>query len=1398
MRTYLLPLFVAALSVSAQPLAQNSNGLTKPPAVSIDSDEAPQAAQDPKAANDPKAAQDPKAAEAAALQAAKTRLQEFKKLVFDRRPSTVLKAWSAPELKPYDPAEEASKKGGAAASPEGGAGAASGTPGSAAPPRTSGGTMGGTTAASRRTASGRTMGGRTSAGQTSTGQTSIGQTSTGQTSTGQTMGGRAARSPARAGATTRVVTGLVVPAVPATPTTSPAIRLFAPKSSATSTTSSTALSAQQIQALIDADAGGESAPAAVGLGTAAPVAAGAGAADPALAAKVLKRELEMLQRDVTLSRWGKVAEFFDTFGEADRKGAYEHFLTVLLRHPNKPQTRLPANLQEKNRFSFEEALVLAGMAPGGFERAQAGRLAPIVRRAMDFGGVREEWIRLLQVEVSKDAAAMRVDRREAALVLSALKMDDELGAFLPTATEAEANGDRQALNLLARHALAMYAEDNRTQWLETAWEVTQSALAKGEIAAAEKTEALRRAVDLAPKVRAELGPAWLEESFTERPARGMEIVATIGGQVAAGFAQKARDADYRAAGLKLQKTAVEALLDTAPALAEQWRPTLELLAGGWVQEASHSNQFSKTTSFGSYMQRDSFGNVYWTNRRMGGGGQVMAIEPADVLAAQPSERWAALLGADMRPHFTTVSAQLWLKVNEYEKAFPYIERLASTNGRKAKELADEFLRVWRNNNNPNAANRGSNYIYVYGFDDRANSIPLTRSKQERNLAELADYVARLRALPMEPVDPNLLTNAFVAAHSLAEVYRLETIEAVFGEISALEPVVLGQLIGRMRMNLATVWRTPAVQKQAKTRRSQKEMMAEVAAGYETALTLARSSLASRGRHWSLLTAMATLLHDQNNFKKEAMPDSSFSEVRKGAFELLAEAADHYASIAESLTQNEETDVVFTSWFYAALGASDLGAIDETMVVANSQLPLIKEAMASLPEGSRERMEARFANLLFTRMSSVKPDIKFRYLKAGFEITGDHEQTKKAREVWQYYQDLIGEIRLEAVVDGSTQVGTRPFGVRVDIVHTDAIGRESGGFQKYATNQNNMPYAYNYGRPTENYRDKFHDAAIASLQENFEVLSATFNSENMAPLQGDEAGWQRTPYAYLLLQARGPQVDRIPELKLDLDFKDTTGFFIMPVVSSPVAVDASKPREQRPFEGLEVTQLLDERKVDEGQISLEVKAKSEGLVPDLEEILEIKAPGFRVRKTDDQGAAVVRFSPDQDAIESERVWLVALEPEDGNSTPGSFRFGAPKLEEMTTTYQRYDDADLETVSAQIALRRGPMGANPWWAWILLGACALLYLAWFFFAKPADADAVERVSGPRMPEKVTPFTVLALLEAIRADGRLGAEQHAQLDADALTIEAAHFGKGAEAGASAAVDLDGIARRWLGAAR
>lgn len=1227
----------------------------------------------------------------AAAQAAGKRLQEFKKLQFDRRPSAILAAWAAPELKPYDPAEEA--KGA-----EQGVGAALGAEAAPREPAVAAGV--------------------------------------------EDRGG--------------------------------------------------VLSAAQLQQLIDQAAAG--AEVAAPTAPAAPAAAPAGAqsaapTDAQLEQKRLQREMEMLQRDVTLSRWQNVAAFFTSLPEGERVAAYEHFLQVLPRHPVKQQQRVPPDLQEKNRFSFEEAFVLAGMAPGGFDKKQCKLVAPIVRRALDDGSVMEELVRLLEVEVSKADDAQRMDRREAAMLLSALEFDDELGPFLPTADEAEAANDREALNLLARHALARYAKEQRREWLGVAWRVTQAVLAKGEVGKEEKEEALRRAVELAPKVQEDLGPKWLADSFTARPERGMEIIATIGGQVATGFAEKARDDAYRAAGLKLQKTAVEALLDTAPELAEQWRPTLGLLAAGWIVEADYSRRFSKTVSFGPVMERDAFGNLFWTNQRRGGGGNISAVEPADLMEAQPSDRWAALLGDELRPHFTTVSAQLWLQVNEHQKAFPYIEQLAATNPRKAAELASEFLRVWMRNNNPNTDNRTNVYMFSFGFNQRANGIPLTRSKQQRNLDDLAGYVDRLRALDLD-IDEALLGDAFVAAHSVAEVYRIETIERVFGDTSGLSPMLLSNLLGKMRTNLATLWRVPAVQEANKTRRSQKQMLAEVARGYDVALTIAESAHENSGGHWALEAAVAAILHDKNNFAKEQKRSSDFAENRKAAFYKFEDAADNYASVAADLALDEENVMVYTTWFYAALGACDLGAIDEETVVAQSQLELIKKALDALPESCRDRHKGMFANLLFTRMSAVKPQIKFRYLQAGFEIVGDDPRAAEAKKLWDYYQDLVRELKVEVVVDGATAVGTAPFGVRVDIVHTAEIERESGGFQKYATNQNNQAFAYNYGRPLENYRDKFHDAAIQSLQEHFEILSVTFNSEAMESIRDEDPAWRRTPYAYLLLQARGPQVDRIPTIKFDFDFNDTSGFMILPIGSAPVAVDASRAAEQRPYGDLQVTQLLDERKIDEGKVTLEIRARSKGLVPDLDTFLELDPPGFAITNRDDQGAAVTKFSDDGERVESERVWLLAMEPADAGARPGNFRFGKPTIAGVTPLYQRYNDADLETVSEEIALRRALIAETPWWAWLLFGLAVVAYFAWFFFAPQARGAQEQEGVALRMPQHVTPFTVLGLLQAIAGRKDFAGAQRDELQRDIRRIEAAHFGRGDAAG----LDLEQIARDWL----
>ena len=416
--------------------------------------------------------------------------------------------------------------------------------------------------------------------------------------------------------------------------------------------------------------------------------------------------------------------------------------------------------------------------------------------------------------------------------------------------------DREALNLLARHYLAMHEREKKSIHLEQAWKVTQEALATGKVDRDQKDEAIRRAVELTPKIKEELGRSWLEASFTQRPDRGMELIAAIGGATAQGLQTHPFDPDYRTKSIELQKMAVDALLQKAPERGKQWASSLGLLAEAWLKEAEFSHKFDFSTSLGPRMQFDPFGNMYYSNwdqmspemMMQRQGNMPRPILTGDVVKNRPGPTWLALLGDGITPKFSTVFAQLYLKVNEEEKAFPYIEKLSATHPRQAKELAQEFLKTWTKNHDPNSQQmRRSRFFYVYGFESRAEGIPLTRSKQERNLVELAEWVKKLRKLPIGELDEKLLTGAFTACHSSAEVYRLDAINTVFGSFDALKPTTLAELIQQMRGNLIGVWRRPDEQEKQKTKRREKDIRGEVLRGYEVARSVVDQGLKTISR-----------------------------------------------------------------------------------------------------------------------------------------------------------------------------------------------------------------------------------------------------------------------------------------------------------------------------------------------------------------------------------------------------------------------------------------------------------------------------------------------------------------------------------------------------------------------
>ena len=1108
----------------------------------------------------------------------------------------------------------------------------------------------------------------------------------------------------------------------------------------------------------------------------------------------IEKEAKALQRNVTLGDWGAVRAYLATLEEGEAKAAYKQMLASLVKGPKKKQGRF-ANWQEKNHFAPEDVLGLALVTPLEHEEANLMQLGNLLLQCVKAGGLVEKMIELLHSELDVEESSLA--QQDAARILMAANYPVEAGAFLPSPEDAVAENDRAALNLLSRHYLARHAEDSKGGFLEQAWTVIQAVLASGEVEDKDKKEALKRAVDIAPQIKDELGQAWLDESFTARPDRGMEILSVIGGSSSNALMDKARDSGARFKNLELQTTAAEALLKAAPERAPEWASTLSLLATNWLREAIYTYDNDKSTQRGPMMERDFYGNFYYYNSRSRQSSNVpQAISTDEILDIRPSGEWLAFVDDGLKPKFAMIQAQLLLKVNEEEEAFPHIEAVAASFPERGKDLVEEFLRVWAKNNNPNDSNsRRNRYVYFYGYEQRADAIPLTRSKQERNLVDLARWVARIRELDLEGLDEKLIAGAFTAAHSIAEVYRVETIESVFGGMRSLDPEVLAELVQKMRINLVNVWREPNTQKEAKTKRRQRDIQNEVLRGYEVARAVTEQGLVDHPGSWQLQLARASVLHDENNFRQEISKDSEFAGKRQEAFREFEVAADAYVARLGELLEEEESTQVFETWFYAALGACDLGAIDEHKVAVEAQIARIQEKLEALPADRLQSHMDSFANTLFTRMGSVNPAVKFTYVRHGLDIVGDNERAEPAREVYDYYKDLVTEITLDVTLDGEDRVGTgEPFGIYVNLRHTKEIEREAGGFSKYLTNQNNSRYSWNYGRPTENYRDKFEEAAREALSEHFEVQSVTFNHPETNSRALEEYGWRVTPYAYILLQARGEEVDKVPSLRLDIDFLDTSGYAVLPVESSPVAVEAAAPpRDDRPFDQLRLTQTLDERQADEGKLLLEVQASALGLVPELESFLDLAPEGFDVVSTQDQGVSVSKFDEEGEdvAIVSERVWTVEMHAkEDLEELPKEFQFGRPLVETEEIDYQRYDDADLESVAAVISLeeRYGETSVSflPWIMALLVVAGASVGFVQY---RKLKKDVVP--TGPfQMPDQVSAFTVIGLLEQIDARNGLNAPQREELRTQITELEGVYF----KEGEADVPDLRRIAQAWI----
>jgi hypothetical protein len=370
----------------------------------------------------------------------------------------------------------------------------------------------------------------------------------------------------------------------------------------------------------------------------------------------LDDEMDGFHFAVTLGDWAHVKKQMRSWHPVEAKLAYAQILRSLANAPIDPEiqrritagAQIPRHILERNVFFTDDLLGLAACAPGPLSKENVKALAGMLRQALTNGVVIEHIVDRLALEAKKPAKSAVLTRRQCARLLADAGEIHAMGGFLPTPDVALKEKDLEALNLLARHYLDLHQREKKAGHLEKAWETTLNILAL-EGAREEKEQALRRAVELAPRIKEELGQNWLDQSYTKHPERGMDILATLGTMVAKGFQTSPHQTDLRLKSLQLQKTAVDALLKIAPDKADAWKATLTLLAANWLKEADFSRQYDRSTGADARMRRDFFGNFYFLNpdedmqqrqnMMMREQGLPQPIVTPEILRCAPSAAW---------------------------------------------------------------------------------------------------------------------------------------------------------------------------------------------------------------------------------------------------------------------------------------------------------------------------------------------------------------------------------------------------------------------------------------------------------------------------------------------------------------------------------------------------------------------------------------------------------------------------------------------------------------------------------------------------------------------------------------------------------------------------------------
>lgn len=1003
----------------------------------------------------------------------------------------------------------------------------------------------------------------------------------------------------------------------------------------------------------------------------------------------------------------------------------------------------------------DEIDAIADAAPGDLTDAHVALLGAILRRASAQNDAPKQWLAALKLGTARFGGDNPAKRLAAARLLLAAGMLDEAAKFLPPLADALQAGDAELLNFHARVEQGRLARGDAAA-ADRAWKILLAALADADASKEQREETIGRLILLIDKLPMETSGVWLREQFQDHPDRGLLLLAIATQQAEAIYAAGSRSP--REASLATIHRLAAAVLDageTDPA----WREPLQMLALMWLHEAQKAAGESQPI----LIVEDE--------------DEIRPLKPQALLATQPSQRWLQVLPPDTAALALRLTAHFSAAAGDWEATRR--QALTIEDNATRQKLVDTFLDAWAVELAPNSGEleqlmdeyrrqgySGARLVALRQqalqqlMDNRSDEgTALTRAAQVLQLEKLGKLLAELRQSGLPSPSADKLAEVFAGCHSPAEVFRADDIESVFGPLGELPPAIAAALTHKMRQNLAQEWRSLKVQELAGTQRTDQEVVREIRRGYALAIEITNQRIARAPSDAGAQLTLAQLTFDMAEFLYGIGVDlATYTKTRDEAFATFGKAADVYAASLPKRTTEEYSADVYLLWFQAALGASDLSYLTRQDAADTTQVERVAAALRELDSPWRDAHLTLFGQGLDENIAEIPPQLKPICLRQSLVVLGENAAGDAARKLLQYYDELLGELELHLDIDGRDAVGHgQPFGARLALRYSQPLGREGMGF----TSLLETTYDPDTGDALD-HKEKLTQEIREKLEQGFDVRDIRFHDPNVQPRSFGRRGWRETPLAYLVLAARDPSIDTIPPLQVDLQFRDTSGSVLLPIVSRPVLVDArSAAPAARPCEVTGIKQLLDDRQWPSDDLRLEITAAGRGLIPPLSELVDLSEGaehgGLRVAAIEDRGLALHELEATDDGIRPrcERTWLVSFTTASKSAAelPSSFAFPATKIKAVPLTRERYADADVTDCDAVVALPVGGQQALAKFGWPT--AAGVFALAGLVLVGLAVGRSWRQPAAPPayvLPVELTPFSVLSVLKRMRTDERL----------------------------------------------